>query len=475
MNVVSTDEESLLSTGVYPAPALLKQLVDNSYVILRQSLPGEVKKIFELVQAEIDRICETMKTPGASKVNDIIHNIKTKRSLFPPQCNRLIRAACGNVGTIESIVDGVALEKVKSLIGAKPFRRANYGIFPAAPTVAPRSPFHWHNDGHYDGLKEFSINFWIPMRSCGVDAPGLMMVRASDDELRNKTSSLPQILNSDGWEWHTTVDWPAVTDKHMAKVFGADRLLAPQFDLGDIVIFTNRNLHRTDVTPDMTFHRSAIVMRYTVIGTNRPSPWRFRPQHETEDRQALKRLVQNSHDEQIQSNEALRAEAEIEGRNAKMLAHVLRLDQANNNLGILAYLKTGEKSTTNLVYCLYGLITDGRVLSGYMVAKMLVGMHIDNPTVHLACYLGGAFWGNETDELQGATRLTQTVARLKPAQREIFRTSIAAPVFRHALASEIVRKSRDIEMKLLRMQEIVMSSPDVPNTSEVAGASRTAS
>jgi hypothetical protein len=103
----------------------------------------------------------------------------------------------------------------------------------------------WHQDGAFlgDGIR--TINLWVALTPCGVDAPTLDMIPRRLDELA------PRGVEGASFDWTVS---NTVTER-IAGDLGHERLI---FDAGDAVLFDEMNLHRTATSPEMTKPRFAI-------------------------------------------------------------------------------------------------------------------------------------------------------------------------------------------------------------------------
>jgi ectoine hydroxylase-related dioxygenase (phytanoyl-CoA dioxygenase family) len=100
----------------------------------------------------------------------------------------------------------------------------------------------WHQDGAFLGEDIRSINIWIALTDCGVDAPGLDVV----------AKRLPGIVQT-GSNFAT---W--TTNPQAAKEVSEGHTVRPVFTAGDAIIFDHLCLHRTAASPGMTKTRYAI-------------------------------------------------------------------------------------------------------------------------------------------------------------------------------------------------------------------------
>jgi phytanoyl-CoA dioxygenase PhyH len=103
----------------------------------------------------------------------------------------------------------------------------------------------WHQDGAFLGRDIRTVNLWIALTECGVDAPGL-------DLIPRRLSHIVQTGT------HGTVfDWSV---GHELAVQAADGrpIVSPHFKPGDAVFFDQLLLHRTGMRPSMVRERWAI-------------------------------------------------------------------------------------------------------------------------------------------------------------------------------------------------------------------------
>lgn len=180
-----------------------------------------------------------------------------------------VDALLGQPGVYAEFSGRVAERLLRQILGERETRRSMYGgVFVSDPRLPRSSDFYWHPDGHYDGLDDIQVNFWIPLRDCGVVAPGLSLLRASQEEVREALVRLPQAVGPPkrGRNLRTSVVWKLVDDATIVSVFGEARIEAPTFALGDALAFTNWCVHRTDHRSNMTEGRGAMIVRYAVPG-----------------------------------------------------------------------------------------------------------------------------------------------------------------------------------------------------------------
>ena len=111
--------------------------------------------------------------------------------------------------------------------------------------VAPDSGAGWHQDGAFLGRDIRTVNVWLALTDCGVDAPGL-------DVYPRRLNDFAEMGTRDALAWWVVANG-VIED--MGKVVP---IQAPVFKAGDAMLFDQLYLHRTGVRPGMTRERLAI-------------------------------------------------------------------------------------------------------------------------------------------------------------------------------------------------------------------------
>jgi hypothetical protein len=110
--------------------------------------------------------------------------------------------------------------------------------------VPPDSGSDWHQDGAFLGADIRSVNVWLSLSHCGVDAPGLDIVPRRIDLVETGTEG-------------AIFDW-SVGRPVVERAAGEGGVVRPVFAPGDAILFDERNLHATACSPEMTADRHAI-------------------------------------------------------------------------------------------------------------------------------------------------------------------------------------------------------------------------
>jgi len=103
---------------------------------------------------------------------------------------------------------------------------------------------YWHQDGAFMGDGIRTVNTWIALSKCGIDAPGMDLLPLRLDRL------LP--TGEDG-----VFDW-AVAASTITRELPDVEIWRPEFNAGDALFFDHMFLHRTAAEPHMKLLRYAI-------------------------------------------------------------------------------------------------------------------------------------------------------------------------------------------------------------------------
>jgi hypothetical protein len=129
-----------------------------------------------------------------------------------------------------------------------------------------------HTDGVIQGTLEYIGCLWAPLHPCGVDAPGLAVVRANREKVTDYLRRHYPGKEIPGW--HSPTHW-GETDAFKVETIraelGEDALWTPAMEPGDVMAFTNWTIHGSHVTPSMKERRSAAIMRFKQIKPPAPN------------------------------------------------------------------------------------------------------------------------------------------------------------------------------------------------------------
>ena len=103
----------------------------------------------------------------------------------------------------------------------------------------------WHQDGAFLGEGIRTVNLWIALSDCGVDAPSMDMVP------RRLEYIVPTGTEGAVFDW-------SVSSKEITAACAGGEPAHLHFKAGDAIFFDEMNLHRTSTLPDMTKPRYAI-------------------------------------------------------------------------------------------------------------------------------------------------------------------------------------------------------------------------
>lgn len=134
------------------------------------------------------------------------------------------------------------LALVEAILHERPVISANKYNLRRVPTGIPTN---WHQDGAFLGQETRSVNLWLALSDCGVDAPGLDLVPRRLDEV------------VDTGTHDAMFDW-SVAQAVVDEVAGDVGVVRPVFAPGDALLFDHLFLHRTALSETMTRERYAI-------------------------------------------------------------------------------------------------------------------------------------------------------------------------------------------------------------------------
>jgi hypothetical protein len=120
-----------------------------------------------------------------------------------------------------------------------------------------------HTDGSYYNDMLFGLTAWIPLDACGRDAPGLQLVAADHHEVRRYVEFDPsQPAPAEPYYNFHKYRADAFDLESIERHFGAERVVRPVCERGDLILFSNWCLHGTYQHTDMCRTRSAIHVRF---------------------------------------------------------------------------------------------------------------------------------------------------------------------------------------------------------------------
>ena len=134
-----------------------------------------------------------------------------------------------------------AISLATDYLGERPSFSMNKSVLRRSP---PGTGAAWHQDGAFLGRGIRTLNIWLALNDCGVDAPGLDLF----------PRRLEQIVET-GSHGATFV-W-SVSDQLVEEMLKGGEIASPVFHPGDALLFDHLCLHRTGVKPEMSKTRYA--------------------------------------------------------------------------------------------------------------------------------------------------------------------------------------------------------------------------
>jgi hypothetical protein len=147
---------------------------------------------------------------------------------------------------------------------------ASRRINPAGRDGQWQAPLGPHLDSFFHPFS-FTVNFWIPFRSCGIDAPSLGVVRMPFEEAVHfsgydggaEPNGGAGAWNFAGFapEMFTLANGGAAKTDNLQETF-RDRIWTPRYALGDAMMLSNWTLHFTHATGAMDQRRGNVELRF---------------------------------------------------------------------------------------------------------------------------------------------------------------------------------------------------------------------
>jgi hypothetical protein len=131
-----------------------------------------------------------------------------------------------------------------------------------------------HIDAQWGVEEKFTINVWTPLTACGVDAPGLELLLAPAEiirEIGQYDSTIPMDPPGPGGI-SPRINYRAFERDVLRRTFDADRFWTPENNVGDVLLFSNWCLHSTAITERMS--KTRISLEFRVAADSFDSPLR---------------------------------------------------------------------------------------------------------------------------------------------------------------------------------------------------------
>lgn len=143
---------------------------------------------------------------------------------------------------ITTLKDAGIIAVIEAYFGEKPVLSLKKTTLRRVP---PDTNGGWHQDGAFLGDNIRSVNVWIALTDCGIDAPSMDMIPKRLDSI------IPTGTGEASFSWSL--------DENAAQVAGgACPPIRLHFKAGDAILFDEMNLHKTAADPSMTKVRYAI-------------------------------------------------------------------------------------------------------------------------------------------------------------------------------------------------------------------------
>ncbi len=144
---------------------------------------------------------------------------------------------------IDTFGQSGVIDHIEQFMGERPGLSVGKSTLRRVPIT---SGTDWHQDGAFLGRDVRSVNVWLALSDCGVDASGL-------DVVAQRLPYVVQTGSHGAW-----FDWSVGQGMVDVLAEGGAPVVSPAFKAGDALLFDHLLLHRTGITPSMTKSRWAV-------------------------------------------------------------------------------------------------------------------------------------------------------------------------------------------------------------------------
>ena len=125
-------------------------------------------------------------------------------------------------------------------------------------------PIHFHFDAQYHRPPHSNICFWTALTPCGKDAPSLQLLLESHKNVQKVVEFNPETREMNN---ETVLN----INKEVTSYFDKSNIWKPEFNAGDICLFSTWTLHASYVSKEMNKNRMSAEIR--VIGNDKDRPF----------------------------------------------------------------------------------------------------------------------------------------------------------------------------------------------------------
>lgn len=156
---------------------------------------------------------------------------------------------------LAELVEAVELTQVPSVLTAHFGERPAFSVKKTTlREVPPDTTTAWHQDGAFLGRGIRTVNVWVALSACGLEAASLDVVPRRLDHI------VPTGVDGAVFDW-------SVSDPSAENAADGRQIVRPIFAPGDAILFDEMNLHRTGAGPGLTKPRYAIEMWFFAPST----------------------------------------------------------------------------------------------------------------------------------------------------------------------------------------------------------------
>jgi hypothetical protein len=225
--------------------------VDSFYELTRRSFAA-ARSFLDLLKVDDGEPIENVADP---RLRDFVSNIRIGQ--MQPGWFEILNEGRSIYDILKDA--GQPWEALTDLLGGTWFPGAGT-IRRVSPNAAEQfkswqRPIGMHCDGPTLSKHTFSINVWVPLVDCGVDAPGLQLVPGPFRPLQEAVRHDPE---------RSYIDAELELEQQQFYSSGRDGRprFIPQMRRGDVLIFHNWIMHASHSTPEMNKPRTSFELRF---------------------------------------------------------------------------------------------------------------------------------------------------------------------------------------------------------------------
>lgn len=244
-----------------------QSLREHGGIVLRNAIAPErcafYRKLITATHEHLERQCAAQGHPVEGVVDDDQHKPGWHRLAYELREGQLPPGVFEQANPGFSIFDLIGDMRFGMIMSR--FFEGDYRVSPSAHTrrISPDSACHsktfqkpalCHIDAQYHNPRHFSLNFWVPLDDCGVDAPGLQIVQ-------DNVFDTQRFVEYDHDAGTFNAGKLEIINERVFDHFDRGRLFAPELRVGDVFIIHNWSIHESSFRNGMSKVRQSCELR----------------------------------------------------------------------------------------------------------------------------------------------------------------------------------------------------------------------